>query len=436
MSIQWFSADVDEVSTNANVSTGIVLCLYVLSYRVESQSDDFLGAFIPEESNVERQIRKKEEAIRRAENKLREEANVPMNQEMIAIEAGRADYLKALAHRKSLLCVSFVSTDSTTLSLLSQNMAIMEGHCDWAVVFYEGSAADVSTFCSKVSESLLSSSQQSHRKQNTLVQCKQAADTANRQEIHFPFLNGQLAQERVTVPKSILYHELVPYLPYYHKVFVMDEDTSLEGFNIQRFLQIWQCSFNNDFRPLIVQPLLAERTQTVPYVHADTWARAKGRVFSSSVGLVEQQVPFFDATFLEWFIRHVLVHTREVALAQGVDQSLDRTWCRAASFYAAQVMHQNYTKRGDACAVIVGGPNTTAVHHLNTRALQNKRVNRDLYRQKAQVVNEHYKFLFPTWVQSDIGRPVNPLDRILGKKYRKYLTLNTRCLQQYALDQM
>uniref|UniRef100_A0A7S3M2X9 Uncharacterized protein n=1 Tax=Spumella elongata TaxID=89044 RepID=A0A7S3M2X9_9STRA len=359
-----------------------------------------------------------------------------MNQEMISIQAGRADYLKVLNHRKSLLCVSFVNTDVSVLSLLSQNMVIMERQCDWVVVFYEGSAVDISSFCSKALEALHSTSQQSYRKQNYLIHCKLTQNTANRQEIIFPFMNGKPTQERVSVPTSVLYQDILPYLPNYRKVFIMDEDTSLEGFNVQRFLQIWQCSFNNDFRPLIVQPLLAERTQMVPYVHADTWARAKGRVFSSSVGLVEQQVPFFDSTFLEWFIRHVLVHTREVALAQGVDQSLDRTWCRAASFYAAQVMHQNYTKRGDACAVIVGGPNTTAVHHLNTRALQNKLVNRDLYRQKAQVVNEHYKFLFPTWVQSDIGRPVNPLDRILGKKYRKYLTLNTRCLEQYALDQM
>jgi len=227
---------------------GIFLCLFFLSRRVDSQSDDFLGAFIPEESNVERQMRKKE-ALRRAEIKLRDEANVPMtmNQEMIAIEAGRTDYLKALAHRKRLLCVSFVTADPTTLSLLSQNMGIMEGHCDWAVVFYEGSTADISTFCSKASEAIHGTSQHSQRKHNTLVHCKPAPDSANHQEIFFPFLNGKLDHERVPIPKSVLYQELLPYLPHYRKVFMMDEDTSLQGFSIERFLQVWRCSFGNDF---------------------------------------------------------------------------------------------------------------------------------------------------------------------------------------------
>eukprot|EP01032_Pedospumella_encystans_P016574 gene16574-18904_t len=261
-----------------------------------------------------------------------------------------------------------------------------------------------------------------------MVYCQRAKDTFNRPRATITTTDGTAnITQTLSVPKSALYHELLSLLPNYANVFIMDEDISLEGFDYQHFLHLWRCSFGDDYRPLIAQPLIVERTQYFPYVYAGAWNTTRRNVYAASVGLVEQQVPFFDATFLEWFIRHVLVHTREVALAQGVDQSLDRTWCRAASLYAAQVMHLDYTNRGDACAVIVGGPNTTAVHHLNTRALQNKRVNRDLYRQKAQVVNDHYKFLFPTWVQSDIRRAISPLDRKFGKLYKKYMSLNKNC---------
>uniref|UniRef100_A0A7S3M3Z2 Uncharacterized protein n=1 Tax=Spumella elongata TaxID=89044 RepID=A0A7S3M3Z2_9STRA len=315
------------------------------------------------------------------------------------------------------------------------NMKVMQTGCDWAAIFYDGTPSEITRFCNKGGKTR--SEILHHNATGELVFCQRAKDTLNRPQSLITTADGtKNITQALSVPKSALYTELLPLLANYASIFIMDEDISLKGFDFKHFMRIWKCSFESDFRPLIVQPLIVERTQYFPYVYAGSWNATKSLVYSASTGLVEQQVPFFDSTFLEWFIRHVLVHTREVALAQGVDQSLDRTWCRAASFYAAQVMHQNYTKRGDACAVIVGGPNTTAVHHLNTRALQNKLVNRDLYRQKAQVVNEHYKFLFPTWVQSDIGRPVNPLDRILGKKYRKYLTLNTRCLEQYALDQM
>ena len=240
--------------------------------------------------------------------------------------------------------------------------------------------------------------------------------------------------QALSVPKSALYSELLSYLPHYENVFLMDEDISLQGFDVVRFMRIWKCSFNSDHRPLIVQPLIVERTQYFPYVYLRSWDFAKNRVFASSVGLVEQQVPFIDATFLLWFVKHVLAQTREVALAQGVDQSLDRTWCRAADLFALHLMRQNYTKHGDACAVIVGGPNATAVHHLNTRSLENKRANRELYRQKAQSVHERYKALFPTWVQPEIRRSINPLDKKYGKRYRKYLSCNRRCAEQAESD--
>ena len=114
-----------------------------------------------------------------------------------------------------------------------------------------------------------------------------------------------------------------------------------------------------------------------------------------------------------------------------MDQSHDRTWCRAAAMYSALVMRSNYTEEGGAaCAVIVGGPadSITSVHHLNTRSLENKKANRAAYRQKAQVVHERYRELFPSWVAGDIRHSVSPLDKKYGRRYRKYMRLDAKCL--------
>ncbi len=354
---------------------------------------------------------------------------VEYNQEMIAVEAGTLATALNSTGRKGLLCVSFLKATSRPTDILRGNMKVMKGHCDWAAVFYDGTPAEVAQFCSKETRRISNMAHSKSHQTNQMVYCQRANDTLNRPKALITTTDGAAnITQTLSVPKSALYKEILPLLPNYENVFIMDEDISLKGFDYQHFSHLWRCSFGDDYRPLIVQPLIVERTQYFPYVYVGAWNATRGRVYAASAGLVEQQVPFFDATFLEWFVRHVLVHTREVALAQGVDQSLDRTWCRAASLYAAHVLHQDYTNRGGACAVIVGGPNTTAVHHLNTRALKNKRTNRELYRQKAQVVNEHYKFLFPTWVQSDIRRAISPLDRKFGKMYKKYMSLNKSCL--------
>jgi hypothetical protein len=178
-----------------------------------------------------------------------------------------------------------------------------------------------------------------------------------------------------------------------------------------------------------VQPLIVENTQYFSFVQVTAWKNFKRKVYAATAGLVEQQVPFFDAVFFEWFVRHVLSHTREIAMKQGVDQSHDRTWCKAAQMYGTAVLHRNYTgdHGNNACAVIVGGYAFTAVHHLNTRSLENKRANRAAYREKAQAVLARYEELYPTWVAADIRRAINPLDRRASKKFKRYSNFGTYC---------
>jgi hypothetical protein len=73
-------------------------------------------------------------------------------------------------------------------------------------------------------------------------------------------------------------------------VFLLDEDVSVEGLNMTRLQQVWNCAFWPQPPPLLVQPLIAESTQLFEYVNKRAWITGgRDTVIASSVGLVEQQ---------------------------------------------------------------------------------------------------------------------------------------------------
>ena len=211
--------------------------------------------------------------------------------------------------------------------------------------------------------------------------------------------------------------------------FIMDEDISLDGFSITRFIKKWKCSFGIN-RPLIVQPLIAESKQYFPYVHEKFWKSNNlySNVTAATVGLVEQQVPIFNTVFLVWYIRHVLSRIKDVALKYGVDQSIDKTWCKAAGMYAREVLNRKLINNNTMCAIIIAIP---PVHHRNLHSLSNKRANRKNYALLGLKVNDLYKRLFPSWVLDDITTTVNPLDPIYGKNYHiiKWSPSSKECMK-------
>jgi hypothetical protein len=328
--------------------------------------------------------------------------NTTFNKELEVINMGKIDYRKRNRTRKPLLCVAFVKASAEPLKQLQTNMNVMKAECEWAVVFYDGTDGDISAFCGPKSNKVQRKASripksvpddepaeiEEERTVITVVHCKRAVDTIERPTTSVELADGRVIEQKLSVPKTALYQELLPVLPYYEDVFLLDEDISLEGFKIQDLMRVWKCVYTEDIRPLIVQPLIVERTQYFPYVHLDAWKSMKRKVYAAATGLVEQQVPLFDAVFFEWMVRRVLSQTREIALKQGVDQSHDRTWCRAGIMYGKMILQRNYTSftSGGACAVIVGGYAYTAVHHLNTRSLENKKANRAAYRDRAQDV--------------------------------------------------
>lgn len=341
------------------------------------------------------------------------------NKELEVIEHGKVDLQTAFGttgSRKKLLCATFLSGNSSLPSLMFDNVKTMGTHCDWALIFYSGDTPSINKICND------------ERIKGKWIHCERNVATIRKR--FMPNAVNKTANTtsnvKLSVPKTIFYRDLLPYLPKYEKVFLMDEDISLTGFEIERFLSHWQCSFTPP--PLIVQPLVFESNQYINYLNLNSWKKGDRKgIFASSVGLIEQQVPFFESTFFEWFVRRVLVHTYDTALYRGVDWGHDRSWCNAAAMYARLVLNRT-AESSVVCAVL---PRGTPIHHYNHKSMATKRDNRALFHANGVQVVQHYINLFPTWVITDVLAPNNPLDHRNFHKYPRVSQLDQQCVEKY-----
>lgn len=335
----------------------------------------------------------------------------------------------------SVLCVTFLSYDHKPIQQFLSNLKSTVNHCDWALVFYDGDVAKIEKLCEslatviaqgRVSTGNSSSSVLSDRRTRnadvyalnvtTSVRlCQRAPVSMNRRKVEITTPDGSVTKQNLSIPKSVLYQELLPVLPFYNNTFILDEDISLGSFDIADFMLTRRCAFWPDEPPLVVQPLIKQDTQYFPYVHLSAWMRYsklhKGQQpLAATVGLVEQQVPFFHTPFLEWYIRSVLGVVTHIALELGVDQSLDKTWCRAAHMYRKMVLNDSTALKNSGCAVVIGKAGVHSVSHTNSHSLQNKKANRKVYAEKAAVVNQYYESYFPHWVVQDLKQRISPLE--------------------------
>lgn len=331
------------------------------------------------------------------------------NQELNAIAFGKDDRMKIESVRTTfkphpLLCTSFVSsTPSPTVeNVLSENIRIMGDKCHWALIFYDNDESQIAKRCSGLPN---------------LIHCQAIPNYLRH--------NGTDAYgaKLLSVSKTVLYTELLPFLPLYERVFLMDEDISLVGFNISTFTAMWDCSFGST-PPLIVQPLIVESKQNMQYVNAKGWENDTD-VWASEVGYIEQQVPLIDSIFFEWFVRRVLSITFKASVKHGVDWH-DRTWCNAAKTYSTMVLGQESSTV--VCAVF---PKAPMVHHLDGKTLMEKRSQLNHFRFKGGRMVTHYINMFPTWTLLDILYYPNPLRPENRLKYRRLNNVSSSCLEKH-----
>ena len=331
--------------------------------------------------------------------------------ELAVIALGKKDYLHAISvkkKRRHLLCVVFMKASVNNLVTVLSNMQRLGDACDWAVIFYAGEYKEEVKVCShpKLKSRLVLCT-----RPRATLRVNDGVDVSNSKE--------HLSK---SVPKTVLYRSLLPLLPNYERIFLLDEDISLVEFDYNIYSEVWDCAFRHQSPPLITQAVVAEDTQFFDFVSERSW-RDKNIVATAS-GLVEQQAPLFDSIFFEWFVKRVLKSTYQYALEYGVDWGHDRSWCNAAAMYSVEVL--GWAPGGAVCAIITG----TSIHHLNTHAMVGKKTNKVYFRSQGNRVVQRYIDRYPTWVLLDILAQPSPLDAVYGHRYKKVETLDAQCVQR------
>jgi hypothetical protein len=260
---------------------------------------------------------------------------------------------------------------------------MMRNRCDWAVIFYNGTDEEISEVCNDAV--LVKHVVHCERNECTNVQ-RSVQSVVNKSEA-----------VPIPVPKTVLYQDLLPRLPRYNRVFTLDDDVSLRGFDSEKYILHWDCSFNPP--PLITQPLIVESNQYITFANMKAWHGVVGsngrKVLVPEVAFIEQQAPIFDSAFFDWFIRRVLAMSKEMALTFGVDWGGDSAWCNAAKAYAILALGNSADLL--PCAVL---PNSSPVHHHNHHSMDVKRKNRQTFRVNAAEV---VKFYFEVHVEVLLG---------------------------------
>eukprot|EP01031_Cornospumella_fuschlensis_P034554 gene34554-41839_t len=295
--------------------------------------------------------------------------------EQLALTRGKQDYLAytASATRKNLLCATFTRPSKVVISIIQNNIRNMRGQCDWAIVFHNGTNTDIHRACDLYNSTY-----------GNVIHCSRSPFTLPARFVLHPKTNVSIA---LSTPKSVLYHDLLAYLPKYRKIFTLDDDISLAHFEYPKLECLWNHAFSRP--PLVVQPLVQAHTpQYLVYVNHPSWQKGdRMNVYASGVGLVEQQVPLFDADFFAWYVKRVLVHTLPYSLQYGADWGHDRTWCRAARAYSIFVLGIPISSSHVVCALLT---KASPVFHLNLKNMRNKRLYREVFRSNANQVLSKY----------------------------------------------
>lgn len=322
------------------------------------------------------------------------ENNTNYNQEMEVLKKGKEFVLQQLkneSQRNELLCVTFMNgRNSLSNRLLYVNMRRMGDHCDFAVVLYAGKPGDVQV-CREAPK-------------GRVVFCERAEVTQQ----HAP---------KNVYPKPLLYQDLRPLLPYYKRVFLIDEDVTLFKFNYTIYSAIWNCGFYPSKPPLITQALVSEGTQWFNYVHFDKWfSGRKTLIWAAESVFIEQQAPLINSIFFQWLIEYVLPPTLPLALETGSDWGVDILWCYAAFSYAKHILgytDPNYVP----CALLTKAP---PIVHRDGKTIGYKKENFQKFNNDGFRMVDLYRQLYPTWLCSHTEPNFNPLNDENTHLIRRY----------------
>jgi hypothetical protein len=172
-----------------------------------------------------------------------------------------------------------------TAMTIYSNMIQVQGYCSWAIIFYDGSTSDENEICKKLKNdnknkitackrSAYALSEWGVKPDNTDVKSANDHILGNNDTLydHVPLNDSEilklfqveadnkeviieenddenalaiddddsnlkdlvLRKGRKSIPKSVLYSDLLPHLSEFKRIFLMDEDISLLGFDMKK----------------------------------------------------------------------------------------------------------------------------------------------------------------------------------------------------------
>jgi len=361
---------------------------------------------------------------------------------------------QSIGPKRPLLCSTFTVASEDSLDLLYANMRQLGGLCDWAVVFYKPPADSVvRAFRANLTETLGAV---------RVVLFDAAVDRLLlvQRFYHSPhsldiggasssFLRHRKKSERLdnprswpfnsaAYPKPLLFLHLLPLLGQYQRVWLLDDDISLESFELSKFLAISNCAFWPAAPPLVVQPMLHPTSKLYPFLSEKDWREEERRHGSKflavGTGFIEVQAPLLDSSFFSWFLRFLVVPMVAPLHVVGADWGFDDLFCTAAANFQYYSGRQGQQHRGEgppgpSCAVVVGG---STMRHLDRGVLKaaiGKGTKWYLNHEMLAIVRETFPTMFHKGFLSLLASPINSTGRSLHQ--RAVEPLATDCLLRY-----
>eukprot|EP01041_Mallomonas_annulata_P008456 gene8457-17433_t len=296
--------------------------------------------------------------------------------------------------KKPLLCAVFLSTSKSSIELLEANMRYTGQECDWAAIAYAGDESRlvrVKGRSSAWNSTLIHYSVESDNI-DTNPSTSSYTIPINISQEHSSITTRNISFKHI--PKPLLYYRLLPYLPNYERVWLLDEDMSLKDFNIKQFFHILNCYAYPKPPMLVAQALVAENTQYFKSFNHKSWEKIQ--IIAMAVGYIEQQAPIIDATFFHWFINYIVTPLVDVVRVLGSDWSFDDSWCRAAASFSKDA-YGHKSIYPESCLLVIKG---TPIHHLNSKKLHYLHLRRNEFGRVGTALRNITGTLFPLWMVS------------------------------------
>lgn len=302
----------------------------------------------------------------------------------IMIYVSPLPYLSSTIERKSLICAVFIDIScDKVMSILKHNIRHAQGNCSaWALVPYTPISVTLHKNMVTHTDHL----------SNIAIACKT--------EIFYILHdNSTYYEQQGTLTKLDLLKLLLPYLPHYHRVWILDEDISIQQINFNEYFGYLDCQ-SGPLKNTLISQALVEGPTSYGYLQRESWADHLDYAAAPSL-LIEDQSTVLDTNFLIWYISNV-IELVTTALGQNADcdWGLDLTWCGAARHYLNNRtnLKLNYEPPNDkysalyVCAVVMGSSYFT---HLDLHSATNYRIH-GCY-DKSQETVKLFRDLFPSY---------------------------------------